>query len=201
MNAEQVVQKILSEANAEAQKILDDAKAKAAELTSKQQDEIGQFDARTEQLVKDAAEDKLQRMMAGARMDNAKRVLASKVSSIDDVFAKAKTAANGLPDDQYLSLMTALMKKAVETGDEEVIVGKNEKRINEQFVCKINKQLGDGFKGNLRLSSERAGIAGGFILSRNKVQINSSTDVLIETLRESMEIELAQELFGGETDA
>jgi len=197
MNAEQVVQKILSEANAKAEKIVHDAKAKAAEQASQLENEMTDFDAETGRLAEAAAEDKLQRMLANARMTHGKQTLAAKVAILDDVFKQAKKAVNMLPDEQYLSLMTALMKRSVETGDEEVIVGKDERRINEQFISRLNGELGSGFKGNLRLSSSRrADITGGFILSRGKVQINATTDVLIESLRESMEIELAQELFG-----
>jgi len=197
MNAEQVVQKILSEANAKAEKIVDDAKAKATEQASQLENEMTDFDAETGRLAEAAAEDKLQRMLANARMTHGKQTLAAKVAILDDVFKQAKKAVNMLPDEQYLSLMTALMKQAVETGDEEVIVGKDEQRINEQFISRLNRELGSGFNGNLRLSSSRrADITGGFILSRGKVQINASTDVLIESLRESMEMELAQELFG-----
>jgi len=196
MNAEQVVQKILSEANAKAEKIVDDAKAKAAEQASQLENEMTAFDAETGRLAEAAAEDKLQRMLANARMTHGKQTLAAKVAILDDVFKQAKKAVNMLPDEPYLSLMTALMKRSVETGDEEVIVGKDEQRINEQFISGLNREIGSGFKGNLRLSSgRRADITGGFILSRGKVQINASTDVLIESLRESMEIELAQMLF------
>jgi V/A-type H+-transporting ATPase subunit E len=195
MNAEQVVQKILSEANAKAEKIIDDAKAKANEQASQLERELNDFGAETEKLAKDAAEDKLQRMLANARMANTKQMLAAKVGILDSVFEEAKAAVNMLPDGQYLALMANLMKRAVETGDEEVIVGRNEKRIDQSFISKINGELGSGFKGNLRLSVQRADIAGGFILSRGKVQINASTDVMIDSLRESMEIELSEELF------
>ena len=195
MNAEQVVQKILAEANAEAEKIVHDAKAKAAEQTSQLENKMTDFDSETGRLAEAAADDKLQRMLANARMANAKQTLAAKVAILDDVFEKAKAAVNELPDDQYLSLMTALIKQAVETGDEEVVIGKNESRINERFITQMNRQLNSGFKGNLRLSSRRADITGGFILSRGKVQINASTDVMIDALRERMEIELSQELF------
>lgn len=195
MNAEQVVRKILAEANAEAEKIISEARAKAAEQGAQLDAEIAEFEARSTQLAKDAAEDKLQRMLAGARMDNAKKILAAKVTILDSVFAKAKAAVSELPDDQYLLLMTGLIKEAVETGDEEIIVGKNESRIDAAFVGKINQTLGAGFKGNLRLSDKKADIAGGFILTRGKVQVNASTDVLIESLRESMEMELSQILF------
>lgn len=198
MNAEQVVEKILAEANAEAEKVVNEAKAKAAEQKAGLDSELSEFDKKTGQLAADAAEDKLQRMLAGARMNNAKQLLAAKVEILDEAFAKAAKAVNELPDERYLSWVTATIKQAVETGDEEVIVGKHEKRINDDFIKQVNRELGTGFKGNLRLSSERADISGGFILSRGKVQINASTDVVIDTLRESMEIELAQFLFDGE---
>ena len=195
MNAEQVVQKILSEAKAEAEKIVNDAKAKVDEQKAQLDSEIKDFDSETQEQAKAAAEDKLQRMLANARMANAKQLLAAKGELLDEVFEKAKDAVNTLPDDQYLALMTELMKRSVETGDEEVIIGKDEKRINEQFISKLNKELGSGFKGNLRLSDQRADLAGGFILSRGKVQINAETDVLIDSLRDTMETELAQMLF------
>lgn len=195
MNAEQVVEKILSQAKAEAETILNEAKEKAAAQKAQLDTELAEFDKKTEEMAKAAGEDKLQRMLAGARMSQGKKMLAAKVAVLDDVFAKAKQAVGQLPDDQYLSLMTDLMKKAVETGDEEIIVGKNETRINDAFVKKVNRDLGAGFKGNLRLADERADIAGGFILSHGKVRINASSDVLVDRLRESMQIELADELF------
>ncbi len=195
MNAEQVVEKILSQAKSEAEAIVAEANEKAAAAKTELDAEIADFDAKTQALAKDAGDDKLQRMLANARMSNAKRLLSARVEIMDEVFHQAKEAVNRLPDEAYRTLMTELMKKAVETGDEEIIVGKNEKRINQDFVKKVNRDLGTGFKGNLRLAETRADIAGGFILSRGKVQINASTDVLIDALRESMGIELSQELF------
>ena len=198
MNAEQVVQKILAEANAEAEKIVNDAKAKVAEQKAQLDAEMADFDARTGQLAEDAAADKLQRMLAGARMDNGKQLLDAKVEILNDVFDRCKKAVNDLSDERYLAWVTAAMKQAVESGDEEVIIGKDEKRIDEAFISRVNKQLGAGFKGNLSLSSQRADISGGFILARGKVQVNASTDVMIENLKESMQIELSQMLFDSE---
>jgi V/A-type H+-transporting ATPase subunit E len=198
MNAEQVVQKILAEAKAEAEKIVNDAKAKAAEQGDQLDTQIAEFEDKTAQLAKEAAEDKLQRMLAGARMDNGKQLLAAKGETLNEIFEQSKKAVNDLSDEQYLAWVTAAMKQAVESGDEEVIIGKGEKRIDEAFISRINQQLGAGFKGNLSLSSQRADISGGFILARGKVQVNASTDVMIENLKESMQIELSQMLFDSE---
>ena len=131
---------------------------------------------RRKKKAKEAADDKLQRMLAAARMSQAKQVLAAKVAILDEVFTRAQDAVHHLPDDQYLSLMADLMKRAVETGDEEIVVGKNEQRINADFIKRINRELGAGFKGNLRLANERADISGGFIVSRGKVRMNASVE-------------------------
>jgi V/A-type H+-transporting ATPase subunit E len=195
MNAEQVVDKILAEANAEAESIVKKARASADKQMAQLDSELQEFDAETARLAQTAAADKLQRMLANARMANGRDLLAAKVDLLDAVFAKAKDAVNALPDDSYLALMTELMKRSVETGDEEVVVGKGEQRINEAFISKLNKDLGSGFKGNLRLADQHADITGGFILSRGKVQINAGIEVLIDSLRDILETELANELF------
>lgn len=195
MNAEQVVEKILAQANAEAKAILDQANAKADAQQKQTQGELAEFEQQTQALARAAAEDKLRRMLAGARMAHGRQILAVKGEVLDEVFRKALDRLNSMPDDQYLAMMKKLMTRAIETGDEEVIVGKNEKRINEDFIKKVNRDLGTGFKGNLRLGSQRSDITGGFLLSRGRVQVNVSSEVLIKQVRDSMELELAEELF------
>lgn len=195
MNAEQVVEKILSQAKAESQAILSEAKDKAAAAGAQFEKELAAFEAKTDQLARTAGEDRLQRMLAAARMSNARRLLGARIRILDEVFDKARKTINELPDEAYQSLMVSLMVKAVQTGDEEVVIGKGEKRITEALLARVNTQLKTGFKGNLRLSSERADLAGGFILTRGRVRINAGTDVMIDRLRESIEMELAAELF------
>lgn len=195
MNAEQVVEKILAQARSESETILSEAKAKAAAQQAQAQSELEAFTRQTAAMAQAAADDKLRRMLAAARMANAKQVLAEKSHILDEVFEKALQKLGQLPDEQYLALMKKLMTRAIETGDEEVIVGRNEKRINEEFIKKVNRDLGTGFKGTLRLSAQRADIAGGFLLSRGRVQVNVSTEVLIRQAREAMEMQLAKELF------
>jgi len=100
-----------------------------------------------------------------------------------------------LPDEEYRKIMKKLMLEAVETGDEEVIIGKEEKRIDQDFIKQVNSELGHGCKGDLRLSAEREDLGGGFILRRGKIKTNVSTEVLLAQARKELEIELAKELF------
>jgi len=196
MNAEQVVDKILSEANAEAEKIKAAAGEKCATAEAELKSQLADYEKQTEVLAEQAAEDKKARMLATANMEIKKEYLAAKVALLGDVFNKVRERIKGLSDSKYEDLITSLMSKAVQSGDEQVMVGAGEKRINHALIKQINRKLGPGYKGNLQLAQDRADINGGFILKRGKIQVNVSVEVLLAAARDKFEIELVEELFG-----
>lgn len=195
MNAEQVVNKILSEAKEKAETIVSEAKKRVETQIAETKTELAAYDKQSETLAEQAAQDKRDRMLAGARMANAKQLLAARVQILEDVFEKAKQAIVGLPDNEYLALMKSLLQKAVETGDEEVVIAKDDNRITPAFIKDVNGQLGSGFQGNLRLAEQRGDFAGGFILTRGNIRINASIDVLVDQVRQSLESELVEDIF------
>jgi V/A-type H+-transporting ATPase subunit E len=195
MNAEPVLEKILSDARAEAEKIRKTAEAKRAEEQSQIDEQLREYRKQTDMLAQKAGEEKKAHLLAAARMDIAKQLLAEKRKILEEVFAQARRQIESLSDEEYCKLMTKLMLGAVETGDEEVVVDNKEKRIDQKFIKNINQQLAPGHKGNLSLSEEKANIGGGFILKQGKIKNNVSIEVLLAQTREQLEIELAKELF------
>jgi len=195
MEAQQVVEKILSEAGKEADAIKKQAEEQAADEQRKLDRQLAQFGDQTAALAQRAAERMKMQLLAAARMEIVKENLAEKKSILDEVFENVRRHILEMPDEQYLQLMQNLMLKTVETGNEEVIVDTNEKRIDKKFIDKINSQLGDGFERNLKFAEQREDIGAGFILRRGKIKNNASLDVLITQAREKLEIELARELF------
>lgn len=195
METEQVIEKILSEGRVEAEKIKSQADERQANEKAELDEQLKEYKQKTEELAKKAAEDKKSHMLAGARMDIAKQHLAEKRKLLQEVFDKARQELANMPDEQYQGLMKKLMTQAVETGDEEVIVDKNEKRIDHDFIKQLNRELGPGYHGNLRLSDERQDIGGGFILRRAKIRNNVSLAVLLDQAKNRLEIDLAKELF------
>jgi V/A-type H+-transporting ATPase subunit E len=196
MNAEQVVEKILSEANAEAEKIKAAAGEKCAQAEAALESQLADYEKETKVLAGQSGEDKKARMLATANMEGRKGYLAAKVALLDEVFQKVRQRIKELSDKEYESFIISLMINAIQSGDEEVVIGKEEKRINQELIKQINRKLGPGFKGNLHLSDDRADIDGGFILRRGKVQVNVSIEVLLAAARDKFEIELVEELFG-----
>jgi V/A-type H+-transporting ATPase subunit E len=195
-NAEQVIEKILADSKAEAGKIKSQAQEKEAAEQAKLDEQLSEFRKQTDIIAKKAGEEKKAHLLAAARMDIAKQLLAEKRKILDEVFAQARQQVANLSDEQYCKLMTKLMLEAVESGDEEVIIDKNEKRIDQKFIKNINQQLAPGRKGNLKLSDERANLGGGFILKRGKIKNDVSVEVLLAQARRELEAELAKELFG-----
>ena len=195
MEAKEVVEKILADAKAEAEKIKKQADEKEAAEQAKLQEQLDEYKKQTEALAQKAGKDKKLHLLAAARMDIAKEYLAEKRKMLDEVFAQARKRLQDLPDDDYRKLMTKLMLGAVETGDEEIIIDKEEARIDQAFIKRVNSKLSPGQKGNLRLAKERLNLGGGFILRRGKIKNNVSLEVLLAQARKELEIELAKELF------
>ena len=195
MDAEQVTEKILADAKAEADKNSKEAEEAQAAEQAKLDEQLRVYNEQTEQLAKKAAEDEKAHLLAAARMDIAKEFLAEKSRILDEVFGQARVQLENLPDEEYRKLMTKLMLEAAETGDEEVIVDKNENRIDRELIEQVNRKLGSGNKGNLKLSDERQNLGAGFILRRGKIKNNVSLEVLLAQARKELEIELAKDLF------
>ncbi len=195
MEAEQVIQKILADAKAEAEKIKKQSGQNEAAEQEKLTRQLEDYKKQTETIAKQAGEDEKSHILAGARMDIAKKYLTEKRKILDEIFDQAGRQLQNLPDEQYRALCKKLMLDAVETGDEEVVVDKNENRINQDFLNQVNQDLGSDFRGNLRLSSEKQNLGAGFILKHGKIKTNVSIGVLLNQARKELEIELAKELF------
>lgn len=191
MDGKRVIEKILSDARAEADKIKKDADAKLSQQKGETNKRLDEYREQTDALAQKAGEDAKQRVLSAARMELAKGNLAERAKILDEVFVDVHQQLKKLADDKYRKLMAKLMAGAIETGDEEVIIDKSEKRIDQSLIDKVNSQK----KSNLKFTGYRETIGGGFILKRGKIKNNLSIGVLLELAREQLEIELAEKLF------
>jgi V/A-type H+-transporting ATPase subunit E len=197
MDANQVVEKILSEAQAEADKIKSAANQKADAFRQAGDIQLAEYQHQTEQLVQAAETEEKNRALAAARLAAGKELIQTKRDLLNSVSERAGQTIKKLGNAEYLSLMESLMLKAVRSGSEEVVVDKNETRINEAFVSRINQKLSaEGKKGGLRLSAEKADIKAGFILKQDRTRVNAALDVLLKEAAGELEGKLAELLFG-----
>jgi len=196
MSANQVINKIISEAQIQADQIKKQADEKNATERQKAQTELDSFSKETDRLKSCTFEEVKSQTLASARMQIAKDGLKVKRVILDETFNVAAEKIKNMNAQDYQQLMEKLILTSVKTGDEKIVIDKNETKIDAAFVERLNAKLSQSSKGNLKLADSKADIGAGFILQKGRIRVNGSLAVLLETARESLQTELASELFG-----
>ena len=126
-----------------------------------------------------------------ANLDAKKVDLGVKQRLIGETFENALHAMGEMPRDKYLSFVQSLMEKAVETGEEVLLVGKGEKHIDGAWLDNYNAS----HQTRLTLTGDRLPIVGGFVLRNGDLDINCSWDMLIREIRPEIESDVLKRLF------
>lgn len=184
-----IQKKIEDEARVKAQALSDQARAEAEAFIAKADAELAtvkaEFDRRLSAEEPEIARRALivagldcNRLMLGAKQDLMSRALTGGVKTLQEQ-----------SDADYSAFCTALLEKAVQTGDE-VVVGGVDGRVTENWVAEQNARHG------WKLGFEKGThTGGGFYLRRGKVSENCTFDTLVRWLRDELESGLAQRLF------
>jgi len=200
MEAEQVIAKILSEARAQAQALRKQAEDREAAEVAKFESDLALFEQQTRALADKAAAAERAQRLAVARMEAAKEYVTSKAALLDEVFTQARQKIEKLPEAEYRALMARLMAAAVESGDEQVIAGRSDPRVDAQLVAEVNAVLKGQKKDRLTLAGEKHSLGSGFLLQRGKIRTNVSIGVLVAQARNDLEIDVARDLFSKNAD-
>jgi V/A-type H+/Na+-transporting ATPase subunit E len=200
MEADQVIAKMLSDARAQAEAIRKQAEEREAAETAKLNEDLVRFEQETRTLAEKAAAGERSQRLAVARMEAAKEYVTGKAALLDDFFTQARQKIEKLPEAEYRELMAALMAAAVESGQEKVVAGKSDPRIDAKLVAAVNDRLKGQSKGRLTLAEEKHNLGGGFLLQRGKVRTNVSLGVLVAQARNDLDIDVAKDLFSNEAD-
>jgi vacuolar-type H+-ATPase subunit E/Vma4 len=195
MDSKQVTEKILSEAQSQAGKIKKQADEKASQEKQNLRAELDSFNEETRRLANQAAEEAKSQTLAWARIEITKKLLQTRRNLLDETFVSAAEKIKNMGTKDYQQLMEKLILSVVNTGDEEIIIDKNEKRIDAAFVEQLNAKLSQNSKGNLKIADSKADIEAGFILQKGRARVNGSLAVLLAAVKEKLETELAAQLF------
>lgn len=188
MSKEAIVERILSDANAEAESIVKAAeeKAAAAIAAASARAEKGRRDSEAEAKAK--AKSISERKAATARLDGAKLLLAEKRRVIDAIYSDALQRLISLSKEESLALTDRLLKEYAETGDE-IFFAENYPYVSAAADLPVIQEK------NLKISSERAKLDGGFLLLGVSSDKDLSYGSLLSADREEHQAELAAEIF------
>ncbi len=195
-NIKNLTSKILEDAEATAKKLIEEAKLKEQEVIAKKvseaQDEKKIILSRAESEAKIRAE----RIVSNSHLQVRNMNLTSKGEVIDKVFNIAEDKLMQLPADKILDFIKNSILSIEIKGDEEIVVGENNTAVTPEFISELNKELNaKGKLGELKLSSIKRKIKGGYVLIKNGVEINFTFEALIKSLRDELEAEVASTLF------
>lgn len=198
MAVEDIVKKIIKEAEEKAQSVMDEYKTEADKIKKEKKEWLKAFEDQEKEKIEQDADDHNKRLIQMAELEMRKDILDLKQKLITDVFLKVEDKILSMPKDDYQKLIENMIIKYIHTGDEEILISEHDKdRITSDFIDKINKKLKDKLKeeGKLKLSKEYANIKAGFLLKSDKIQYNSSLESMLRELREQSESEIVKKLF------
>lgn len=188
MAKEEIVERILSDAQAEARATVAEAEERAAAVVAAAEARAEALKAETKQEIAARSKAIAEGKAAAARLDSAKILLGEKRRVIDTVYARALEKLLALGEKECLSLTAALLERYAEDGDE-VVFAENYAFYDKAAHLPVFKAK------NLKLSLSRANISGGFLLRGSVSDKDLSYSALLGADREERQAELAAELF------
>ena len=194
-----MIARILADAEAEGARIEEQARNKAGALLQ----EAGE---QAEESKRRAAEEApavnawltglgtapLEQPVRAAELIRRNILLEKRRGLIADVLDGTVRALAALPDETYLPLLLRLSEAAARTG--EGVLRLNARDLSRPGTAALSRDLGGG--RSIRLSEEPAAIDGGVLLEYGELEMNSSFSALLEEKRERLEDLLNRELFG-----
>lgn len=200
MPIKDIIDKIMEDTQYEKEIIIKEAKQNMEKIKAQNQKEIDDIKKDILERYKQEAELKEKKIITEARLNAKQDILREKQAIIDEIFLEVTKRINELEDKEYLSLLEKLILENVEQGEETVYIGKQERAsVNDEFIAKINKKLNSqGKKGELKLAKKRLPIMGGVILGTGEVNKNASLEIILEKIKDEIEIKLNQFLFAKE---
>lgn len=188
MGKEEIVARILSDAEAEAEQIAAAASVRAEQIIAAANDRAEKERAETNEECAARAKRIFDGKAAEARLDSAKILLAEKRRVLDTVYERALKKLNSLNERESLKLLEKVLKANAEEGDEIVLAESfaYEKGAKELAVVKERK---------LTFSKSRAKISGGCILKGKLSDKDLSYTALLAADKDEYQADIAAKLF------
>lgn len=191
MGKEEIVGRIISDAEAEAAEIIKAASSRAEEIISSANKHAFLERSEAEAEVGERAKRIADGRAAAARLDSAKILLAEKKRVIDEIYARALGKLQTLGEKDSVALIGRLLEENAEEGDE-IVLAKNFAYAPK--VAALNVVTAK----KLTLSAERAQISGGCLLRGKTSDKDLSYAALLNADMEEHQAGIAAKLFAAE---
>lgn len=136
------------------------------------------------------AENTAFRIESSASADARRSSLAKKQELISEAFNKAEEKLSGLSGEELVSAVSSLALRAADGESGEIILSEKDASLKEKILAKCSENKG------ITVSKETHSLGGGFIFKRGNTEINCTFPRLVSELRDELQLEIAEILFG-----
>ena len=196
-NLDNLTSKIISDAEVKKKEILNDANVKADIIIKNKIEEANKKASSILEKAKLESTTIKERVASKTELEVRNKKLAAKQQVIEQVFEKAKVKLQAMSSEKLGEFIRNSIMNLNIDGNEEIILNVNDRgRLPVTFLEDINKELSAmGKLGNLTFGERDYTIDGGFILSKNGIEINNSFEELVNSLKYDLEYEVGKILF------
>lgn len=196
-NLQNLTSKIMQDAEFKAENTIKEARNKEIEIINRKKDLANKV-ARS--LVESAEiENKalIERAISSAQLEARNKKLLAKQRIFNMIFDEVEDRLRKMNLDVYQQFVRSSILSLDIEGDEEIVMSIDDKaKLPNDFISNLNNELiNSGRVGNLRFSEDRRDLRGGYILTKNGIDINNSFKAMIATLRDELEFGVNKILF------
>lgn len=191
MSLAQITEKIEKDAKSEAKRILDKAREQEAQIKSETDAEVKKIEESSRVRFEKERPEIFKRREIVARLDVNKLHLDAQRKLIKDVFDGVLAKLRSLDKDKYVSFCSAMLKNAIDTGNETLMLGKDEKHLNKSWLDRFNSE----HNTSVTLSPHAGDFSGGFVLENGRIDINCSLEMIVQSAQENLETKVVKRLF------
>jgi len=196
-NLQNLTSKIMQDAELKAENTIKEARNKEVDIINRKKDLANKV-ARS--MVESAeVENKalIERAISSAQLEARNKKLLAKQGIFNMIFHEVEDRLRKMNLDVYQQFVRSSILSLDIEGDEEIIMSIDDKaKLPNDFISNLNNELiNSGKIGNLKLSEDSRDLRGGYILSKNGIDINNSFKAMITSLRDELEFGVNKILF------
>lgn len=188
MSTQSIIDKIISDAKAEAESIIQSAEEKAKEVLEKANAKAEQLRKETEASVREQIQSVQEKKEASARLECAKILLAEKRKVLDCAYKMALDELLSLDKEATVNLASMLLENYAENGDI-LHFAQNYKYAESVALLPIIQEK------KITVSKERIDLDGGMRLVGKTADKDLSYGALLEADKQRHQAEIAKKLF------
>ena len=191
-NVKNMTSKILKDAEAGKENILAAAEEEKNKILSKKVSSANEIAQEILEKAEVEAKSKKERVISSAKLKVRNNKLAAKQEIIDEVFEKSIDKLTKLSKEDFLNFVKNAISSMNLSGKQTLILNEEGlKFVDEAFIDELNKNV----DAQITLGETAGNFKGGFILENNGIEINSTYEALVSSLRDELEFEVAKVLF------